>query len=94
MYICIFASSFPVLGHFMFVRGVLHLVVIGYILLFTFVMLIISFTNVSNIFIVGKQDYKKSKKEVKSQKQRAEKKNSAIGIKVKKKNYYPCIVPI
>ena len=29
---------------------------------------------------IGKQDYKKSKKEVKSQKQRAEKKNSAIGI--------------
>ncbi|VDI60838.1 Hypothetical predicted protein [Mytilus galloprovincialis] len=30
---------------------------------------------------IGKQDYKKSKKELKSQKQRAEKKNSAIGVK-------------
>jgi len=56
-------------------------------------MLIISFTNVSNIYILGKQDYKKSKKEVKSQKQRAEKKNSAIGIKVRKKlsSMYRCI---
>ena len=54
------------------------------ILLFTFVMRVIAFTNVSKIYILGKQDYKKSKKEVKSQKQRAEKKNSAIGIQVKK----------
>ena len=48
-------------------------------------MLVIAFTNVSKIYILGKQDYKKSKKEVKSQKQRAEKKNSAIRIQVKKK---------
>jgi hypothetical protein len=52
-------------------------------------MLVIAFTNVSNIYILGKQDHKKSKKEVKSQKQRAEKKNSAIGIQVKK-NYHQC----
>ena len=45
------------------------------ILLFTFVILVIAFTNVSRIYILGKQDYKKSKKEVKSQKQRAEAKS-------------------
>ena len=52
-------------------------------------MLVTAFTNVSRIYILGKQDYKKSKQEVKSQKQRAEKKNSAIGIQVNK-NYHPC----
>ena len=68
------------LGHLIFVRGVVHLVVVGYIIVYV----CHACVNVSNIYIVGNQDYKKSKKEVKSQKQRAEKKNSAIGIKVNK----------
>jgi ribosome-binding protein aMBF1 (putative translation factor) len=68
----------------MFARGVVHLVVVEYIIVY-----VCHACNCIYKCVKGKQDYKKSKKEVKSQKQRAEKKNSAIGIQVKK-NYHPC----
>ena len=63
----------------MFARGVVHLVVVEYIIVYVCHACNCIYKCVTNIY----------KKEVKSQKQRAEKKNSAIGIQVKK-NYHPC----
>jgi hypothetical protein len=44
----------------MIARGVVHLVVVEYTIAYVCLMLVIAFTNVSNIYILGKQDYKKS----------------------------------